>query len=139
MRTLPEQLVERARLLTLTSVEMTVLIGGLRVLNANYNGSKLGVFTETPGVLTNDFFVNLVEMGIEWKRSLEDDHVFEGTDVLTKKVKWKASEFDLIFGSNSQLRAIAEVFAADDAGQAFVNTFCEAWTKVMELDRFDLS
>ena len=135
---LPEQLVERANLLTLTAPEMTVLVGGLRVLNANINGSQLGVFTNNPEILTNDYFINLLDIDTVWEESEVDDHVFEGKDPLTDKVKWRATSFDLIFGSNSQLRAIAEVFASENAGQAFVDSFCKAWAKVMDLDRFDL-
>jgi len=135
---LPEQLVERANLLTLTASEMTVLVGGLRVLNANSNGSQLGVFTDNPETLTNDYFVNLLDIDTVWEESKVDDHVFEGKDSITDKVKWKATSFDLIFGSNSQLRAIAEVFASENSGQAFVDSFCKAWSKVMDLDRFDL-
>ncbi len=137
-KALPEQLVERANLLTLTAPEMTVLVGGLRVLNANTNGSQLGVFTSNPERLTNDYFINLLDINTIWVSSKGDDSVFEGRDPLTDKVKWRATPFDLIFGSNSQLRAIAEVFASENAGQAFVDSFCKAWTKVMELDRFDL-
>ncbi|PQM61363.1 MAG: catalase/peroxidase HPI [Rhodobacteraceae bacterium] len=135
---LPEQLVERARLLTLTAPEMTVLLGGLRVLNSNSNGSQLGVFTNRPGHLTNDFFVELLDINTSWTPSQTEEHVFEGRENNDDSVKWKASSFDLIFGSNSQLRGIAEVFATDNSGQAFVDAFCKAWVKVMELDRFDL-
>ena len=138
MRTLPEQLLERARLLTLTSVEMAVLIGGLRVLNVNYDESKLGVFTDNPGVLSNDFFINLLDLNTKWSKSKDEENVFEGRDLSTKEVKWKASAYDLIFGSNSQLRAISEVYATNDAGQSFVDAFSNAWSKVMNLDRFDL-
>jgi catalase-peroxidase len=131
-----ELLLERSRLLTLTAPEMTVLIGGLRVLNANYGQSKLGVFTERPGALTNDFFVNLLDMGTEWRKSSQGEHVYEGRR--TGAVKWTGTAVDLVFGSNSQLRAIAEVYACDDAQQKFVRDFVAAWAKVMNLDRFEL-
>jgi catalase-peroxidase len=131
-------LVDRAHLLTLTAPEMTVLVGGLRVLNANFGQSALGVFTERPGALTNDFFVNLLDMGTEWRKSSQDDRVYEGRDRRTGKVKWTGAAVDLVFGSNSQLRAIAEVYGCNDAQQAFVRDFAAAWGKVMNLDRFDL-
>ena len=137
-RSAAELLVDRARLLTLTAPEMTVLVGGLRVLNANFGQSKLGVFTERPGALTNDFFVNLLDMGTEWRKSSKGEHVYEGRDRRTGKVKWTGTAVDLVFGSNSQLRAIAEVYACDDAQQKFVRDFVAAWNKVMNLDRFDL-
>jgi catalase-peroxidase len=137
-RSATELLVERARLLTLTAPEMTVLLGGLRVLNANFGQSKLGVFTERPGALTNDFFVNLLDMGKEWRKSSQGEHVYEGRDRRTGQVKWTGTAVDLVFGSNSQLRAIAEVYACDDAQQKFVRDFVAAWAKVMNLDRFDL-
>jgi catalase-peroxidase len=130
-------LVDRAQLLTLTAPEMTVLIGGMRALNANVGQSKHGVFTDRPETLTNDFFVNLVDMGTEWKPSSEG--VFEGHDRKTGKVKWTGTRADLVFGSNSQLRAIAEVYACDDAQEKFVYDFVAAWNKVMNLDRFDLA
>jgi len=130
-------LLDRAQLLTLTAPEMTVLIGGLRVLGSNYKDSKEGVFTANPGTLTNDFFVNLLDMSTEWKPSTTEG-LFEGTDRSTGKVKWTATRVDLIFGSNSQLRALAEVYAAADAKEKFVHAFIAAWTKVMNLDRFDL-
>jgi catalase-peroxidase len=133
-----ELLVDRAQLLTLTAPEMTVLVGGLRVLNANVGRSPHGVFTKRPETLTNDFFVNLLDMGTEWKPS-STEGVFEGRDRATGKAKWTASRVDLIFGSNSQLRAVAEVYACDDAEQAFVRDFVAAWNKVMNLDRFDLA
>jgi catalase-peroxidase len=133
-----ELLVDRASLLTLTAPEMTVLVGGLRVLNANFGQSALGVFTERPGALTNDFFVNLLDMGTEWKKSAQCEHFYEGRDRRTGKVKWTGTAVDLVFGSNSQLRAIAEVYACDDSQQAFVRDFVAAWVKVMNLDRFDL-
>jgi catalase-peroxidase len=133
-----ELLLERARLLTLTAPEMTVLIGGMRVLNANFGQSPLGVFTEQPGALTNDFFVNLLDMGMEWRKSSQGDHAYEGRDRRTATVKWTGTAVDLVFGSNTQLRAIAEVYACDDSQQKFVRDFVAAWVKVMNLDRFDL-
>jgi catalase-peroxidase len=132
-------LIDRANLLTLSAPQMTVLVGGLRVLGANYDGSKLGVFTATPGSLTNDFFVNLLDMGTTWQSAAEDANTFEGRDAVTGEVKWTGSRVDLIFGSNSELRALAEVYASDDAKQKFVNDFVAAWDKVMNLDRFDLA
>lgn len=131
-------LVDRANLLTLTAPEMTVLIGGMRVLNANTGNSQLGVFTKRPEVLTNDFFVNLLDMNTEWKKSAVCEHFFDGRDPKTGKIKWTASSADLVFGSNSQLRAIAEVYGSDDAQEKFVRDFVAAWNKVMNLDRFDL-
>ena len=128
-------LVDRAALLTLTAPEMAVLVGGLRVLNANYGGSKDGVFTEKPGALTNDFFVNLLDMGVEWKKVGDQ---FEAVDRKTGKAKWTGTEVDLVFGHNEQLRAIAEVYAADDAKEKFAKDFAAAWHKVMSLDRFDI-
>ena len=122
----------------LTAPEMTVLVGGLRVLNANADDLKLGVFTERPGVLTNDFFVNLLDMGTTWKESAVCENFYEGRDRESGEVKWRATSVDLVFGSNSQLRAIAEVYASEDAKQKFVNDFVAAWSKVMNLDRFDL-
>jgi catalase-peroxidase len=133
-----ELLVDRAQLLTLTAPEMTVLVGGLRVLGANYRGSKHGVFTSKPETLTNDFFVNLLDMATEWKASSTAEGAFEGLDRGTGEVKWTATRVDLIFGSNSQLRAIAEVYASADAKELFVKEFVAAWNKVMNLDRFDL-
>lgn len=133
-----ELLVDRANLLTLTAPEMTVLIGGLRVLNANADNLKLGVLTSHPGTLSNDFFVNLLDMGTEWKKSTICDHFFEGHDRETGEVKWRASSVDLVFGSNSQLRAISEVYASSDAEAMFVRDFVAAWNKVMNADRFDL-
>ena len=117
---------------------MTVLIGGMRVLNTNYDGSKHGVFTKTPGVLTNDFFINLIDMKTTWKEVNEEEELFEGRDRKTKKVKWTGTRADLIFGSNSQLRAIAEVYATEDSKEKFLTDFVSAWTKVMNADRFDL-
>lgn len=133
-----ELLVDKAQLLTLTAPEMTVLVGGMRVLNANFNGSKHGVFTDRPGTLSNDFFTRLLDMGLEWKTSDPHEHVFEGRDRKTGEVKWTGTRVDLIFGSNTELRALAEVYACDDAQQKFVNDFVKAWVKVMNLDRFDL-
>jgi catalase-peroxidase len=132
-----EALVDRAQLLRLTGPEMTVLVGGLRVLGANAAGSKHGVFTKEPGKLTNDFFVNLLDMGTEW--SAKDDNTYEGRDRKTKAVKWTGTRVDLIFGSHSQLRAFAEVYASADAKEKFVKDFVAAWTKVMNADRFDLA
>jgi catalase-peroxidase len=134
-----ELLVDKAQLLTLTAPEMTVLLGGMRVLDTNYNGSKHGVFTQTPGVLTNDFFVNLLDFGTTWKAADPVQQGFIGTDRATGKQKWTATRADLIFGSNSELRAIAEVYACEDAKEKFVNDFAAAWNKVMNLDRFDLA
>jgi catalase-peroxidase len=133
-----ELLVDKAQQLTLTAPELTVLVGGLRVLNANYDGSAHGVFTATPEQLTNDFFVNLLDFGTTWKASDAMQQVFEGRDRKTGAVKWTATRADLIFGSNSELRALAEVYACDDAKEKMVNDFAAAWTKVMNLDRFDL-
>jgi catalase-peroxidase len=132
-------LLDKANLLTLSAPEMTVLVGGLRVLGANYDGSKLGVFTATPGSLTNDFFVNLLDMGTTWKATSEDANTFEGHDAATGEVKWTGSRADLVFGSNSELRALAEVYASDDAKEKFVTDFVAAWDKVMNADRFDLT
>ena len=134
-----ELLINRAQLLTLTAPEMTVLIGGLRVLNANFRKSQHGVFTRHPGMLTNDFFVNLLDMNTTWNATSEDKGVFEGRDRATGKLKWTGTRVDLIFGSNSQLRALAEVYACEDAGEKFVHDFILAWNKVMNLDRFDLA
>ncbi|MFE1957602.1 catalase/peroxidase HPI [Streptomyces sp. NPDC059479] len=131
-------LIDRANLLTLSAPELTVLVGGLRVLGANYDGSKLGVLTETPGTLTNDFFVNLLDLGTAWKATSEDANTFEGSDAATGETKWTASRADLVFGSNSELRALAEVYASDDAKEKFVSDFVAAWNKVANLDRFDL-
>jgi catalase-peroxidase len=131
-------LLDKANLLTLSAPEMTVLVGGLRVLGANYDKSKLGVFTATPGSLTNDFFVNLLDMGTTWQPASEDANTFEGRDADTGEVRWTGSRVDLVFGSNSELRAVAEVYASDDAKDKFVNDFVAAWVKVMNLDRFDL-
>ncbi|HRX12552.1 MAG TPA: catalase-peroxidase, partial [Draconibacterium sp.] len=133
-----ELLVDKAQLLTLTAPEMTVLIGGMRVLNTNYDNSKLGVFTKRQEVLTNDFFVNLLDMSTIWTPASEDKEKFAGRDRKTGEVKWTASRADLIFGSNSELRAIAEVYGSSDAQEKFVVDFVSAWNKVMNLDRFDL-
>jgi catalase-peroxidase len=132
-------LVDKAQLMTLTAPEMTVLVGGMRVLNANVGKAPHGVFTKKPEALTNDFFVNLLDMGTTWHAVTNGDGIFEGRDTKTGDVKWTATRVDLVFGSNSQLRAIAEVFAAADGGEAFVHDFVQAWTKVMNLDRFDLT
>ncbi|GAA2621900.1 catalase/peroxidase HPI [Streptomyces axinellae] len=132
-------LLDRANLLTLSAPEMTVLVGGLRVLGANHQQSPLGVFTATPGVLTNDFFVNLLDLGTTWKSVSEDSRTFEGRDAATGEAKWTGTRADLVFGSNSELRALAEVYASDDAKEKFVHDFVAAWDKVMNLDRFDLS
>ncbi|WP_159587834.1 catalase/peroxidase HPI [Chelativorans xinjiangense] len=134
-----ELLIDKAQLLTLTAPEMTVLVGGLRVLGANHGQSRHGVFTKRPETLTNDFFVNLLDMGTEWKAVSEDEEEFEGRDRKTGELKWTGTRVDLVFGSNSQLRALAEVYAQDDAQQKFVRDFVAAWTKVMNADRFDLA
>jgi catalase-peroxidase len=131
-------LVDRAQLLTLTAPEMTVLVGGMRVLETNFGETKHGVFTDRPGALTNDFFVNLVDMSTEWKPTSEEAELFEGYDRKSGRLKWTATRVDLIFGSNSRLRALAEVYAQDDAKEKFVQDFAAAWSKVMDLDRFDL-
>jgi len=138
-RSAEERLVDRAQLLTLTAPEMTVLIGGLRALNANFGQSKQGVFTNRPGTLTNDFFVNLLDMNTKWQPSSASEGVYEGRDRATGEMKWTGTRVDLVFGSNSQLRAIAEVYAADDAKETFVKDFVAAWNKVMNLDRYDLA
>jgi catalase-peroxidase len=131
-------LLDRANLLTLSAPELTVLVGGLRVLGANYQQSQLGVFTTTPGSLTNDFFVNLLDMGTTWQPTSKDSNTFEGRDAATGELKWTGSRVDLVFGSNSELRALSEVYASDDAKQKFVKDFVAAWDKVMNLDRFDI-
>src|SRR5712672_3232392 len=133
-----EALVDRAQLLALTAPEMTVLVGGLRVLGANAGGSKHGVFTKRPETLTHDFFVNLLDMGTQWQPA-GSDGVYEGRDRKTKAVKWTGTRVDLIFGSHSQLRALAEVYGCADTQAKFVMDFVAAWTKVMNLDRFDLA
>jgi catalase-peroxidase len=134
-----EMLVDRAQLLTLTAPEMTVLVGGMRVLNANYGKSQHGVFTKRSETLTNDFFVNLLDMSTTWKATSEDEDVFEGRDRATGELNWTGTRVDLIFGSNSQLRAIAEVYGCEDSQDKFLHDFAAAWNKVMNLDRFDLA
>ena len=131
-----EMLVERANFLTLTVPEMTVLVGGMRALDANAVHSRHGVFTSRPGTLTNDFFVNLLDMSTKWSKS-SSEGIYEGRDRATDQVKWTATPVDLIFGSNSELRAVAEVYASDDAKEKFVQDFAKAWSKVMNLDRFN--
>ena len=133
-----ELLLDKAQLLTLTAPEMTVLVGGLRVLGANFGGSKNGFFTKRPETLTNDFFANLLDMGTKWQKSATEN-VLEGRDRKTGELKWTGTVVDLVFGSNSQLRALAEVYASSDAEKKFVEDFAAAWTKVMNLDRFDLA
>lgn len=133
-----ELLVDKAQLLTLTAPEMTVLVGGMRALNANFDGSRHGILTDKPGKLTNDFFVNLLDFGTTWRSVSDDKELFEGYDRATGKLKWTATRADLIFGSNSELRAVAEVYACDDGRDKFVHDFIAAWNKVMNLDRFDL-
>ncbi len=134
-----EMLVDKAQLMTLTAPEMTVLVGGMRALNTNFDHSRHGVFTNTPGALTNDFFVNLLDLGTSWKAASDKQDVFEGRDRKTGNLKWTGSRVDLIFGSNSELRALAEVYACEDSKERFVNDFVAAWNKVMNLDRFDLA
>jgi catalase-peroxidase len=131
--------VDKANLLKLTAPEMTVLIGGLRALNANFDRSKHGVFTQRPETLTNDFFVNLLDMKTKWQKSAAADGVLEGHDRATGELKWTGRTVDLVFGSNSQLRALAEVYACSDSQEVFVRDFVAAWTKVMNLDRYDLA
>ena len=138
-RSAPELLVDRAHQLKLTAPEMTVLLGGMRVLNANFGQSKLGVFTKRPESLTNNFFANLLDMNTEWRKSSTGEHLYEGRDRRTGEVKWTATDVDLVFGSNSQLRAVAEVYGCTDSQEAFVRDFVAAWAKVMNLDRFDLA
>jgi catalase-peroxidase len=133
-----ESLVDRADLLTLTVPEMTVLVGGMRALDANSGGAKHGVLTDRPGTLSNDFFVNLLDMSTKWQKSAETEGLYEGRDRGTDELRWTATSVDLIFGSQSELRAVAEVYAADDGREKFVQDFVEAWTKVMNLDRFDV-
>jgi catalase-peroxidase len=132
-------LVDKAQLLTLTPPEMTVLVGGMRVLGANADGSGNGVFTKRPGALTNDFFVNLLDMGTEWKPSSGDPGLFEGRDRKTGELVWTGTRVDLVFGSHSELRALAEVYGSADGEAKFVQDFVAAWAKVMNLDRFDLA
>jgi catalase-peroxidase len=134
-----EQMVDRAQLLTLTAPEMTVLVGGMRALNANFGQSKHGVFTKRPETLTNDFFVNLLDMNTQWQASSASEGVFEGRDRATGEIKWTGTRADLVFGSNSQLRALGEVYACSDSKEAFVKDFVAAWNKVMNLDRYDLA
>jgi catalase-peroxidase len=134
-----EMLIDRAQLLTLTAPEMTVLVGGMRVLNTNFVQSPHGVFTKRPETLTNDFFVNLLDMSTTWKATSEDEDVFEGRDRATGELKWTGTRVDLIFGSNSQLRALAEVYGCEDSQEKFLHNFVEVWKKVMNLDRFDLA
>jgi catalase-peroxidase len=134
-----EMLVDRAQLLNLTAPEMTVLVGGMRALNANFGQTKHGVFTNRPENLTNDFFVNLLDMKTKWQPSPASEGVYEGRDRATGEIKWTGTRVDLVFGSNSQLRALAEVYACDDSKEAFVKDFVAAWNKVMNLDRYDLA
>ena len=134
-----ELLVDKAQLLTLSAPEMTVLVGGMRVLDTNFGQTKHGVFTRRPGALTNDFFTNLLDMGTEWKPVSDAGDVFEGHDRKTGEARWTGTRVDLIFGSNAQLRALAEVYASVDGQEKFVQDFVAAWTKVMNLDRFDLA
>ncbi len=132
-------MVDKAQLLTLTAPEMTVLVGGMRVLNTNFDQSKHGVFTKRPEVLSNDFFVNLLDMSTVWMPTSEANEIFDGRDRRTGELKWTGTRADLIFGSNSELRALAEVYGSSDAQEKFVNDFVAAWNKVMNLDRFDLA
>ena len=132
-------LIDRANLLTLSAPEMAVLVGGLRVLGANAGDSRNGVLTTRPGSLTNDFFVNLLDLGTAWSAAADDAGSFEGRDVGTGELKWTGSRVDLVFGSNSELRALAEVYASDDAREKFARDFVAAWVKAMNLDRFDLT
>jgi catalase-peroxidase len=132
-------LVDKAQLLTLTAPEMTVLVGGMRVLKTNFGGSQHGVFTKRPEALTNDFFVNLLDMSTTWKTTTEDNAVFEGRDRATSALKWTGTSVDLIFGSNSQLRALAEVYGCEESQKKFLHDFVAVWNKVMNLDRFDLA
>jgi len=134
-----ELLVDRAQLMTLTAPEMTVLVGGMRVLNANFGQSQHGVFTKRSETLTNDFFVNLLDMSTTWKVSSEDEDVFDGCDRVTGELRWTGTRVDLIFGSNSQLRALAEVYGCEDSQEKFLHDFVAVWNKVMILDRFDLA
>jgi catalase-peroxidase len=136
--TAEEMLVDRAQLMKLTAPEMTALIGGMRVLDTNYDNSKSGVFTNKPGALTNDYFTNLLDMNTTWKETDKSEQTFVGTDRKTKKIKWRGTRVDLIFGSNSQLRALAEVYACDNSQDKFIKDFISAWVKVMNVDRFDL-
>jgi catalase-peroxidase len=133
-----DMLVEKADLLSLTVPEMTALVGGMRALGANANGSKHGLFTDNPGTLSNDFFVNLLDMATQWSKAEDADGIYEGRDRATGELKWTATPVDLIFGSNSELRAVAEVYASASGSEQFVRDFVAAWTKVMTADRFDL-
>ena len=133
-----EKLIDKAQLMGLTAPEMTVLLGGMRVLDTNYDNSKDGIFTNKPGVLTNDYFLNLLDMDITWKETDKSEQKFVGTTRKTKKTKWEGTRVDLILGSNSQLRALAEVYACDDSHDKFIKDFTAAWVKVMNADRFDL-
>jgi catalase-peroxidase len=133
-----EILIDKAQLLTLTASEMTVLVGGMRVLGTNHGGTNHGVFTKNAGSLTNDFFVNLLDLNTKWRATSDDQDTFHGTDRKTGDVKWTGTRVDLIFGSNTELRAIAEVYGSSDASDKFVRDFVAAWNKVMNLDRFDL-
>jgi len=134
-----ELLVDKAQLLTLTAPEMTVLLGGMRALNANFAQSKHGVFTERPETLSNDFFVNLLDMNTKWEKSATDEGILDGRDRTTCEPRWTGTVVDLVFGSNSQLRALAEVYACGDSQQPFMHDFVQVWTKVMNLDRFELA
>ena len=134
-----EMLIDKAQLLTLTAPEMTVLLGGLRVLNTNFDDTQHGVFTKHKEALTNDFFVNLIDFTTTWKASAANPHIFEGSDRATGNIKWTGTRVDLIVGSNSELRALAEVYACEDAKEKFVIDFVAAWNKVMNLDRFELA
>ena len=136
--TTEELLVDKAQLLTLTAPEMTVLVGGMRAMNCNYDDSNYGILTGNPGALDNSFFVNLLDMSTEWSPVDEDEMIFVGKDRSSGDEKWKATRADLIFGSNSELRALAEVYASSDAREKFVQDFVAAWNKVMNLDRFDI-
>ena len=131
-------LIDKAQLMTLTPPEMTALVGGMRVLNANFSGVEHGVLTNRPGTLSNDFFVNLLDMNTSWEAIDDSENEFQGRDLTTDKIKWKGTRVDLIFGSNSELRAISEVYGCADGEQKFINDFVAAWSKVMHLDRFDL-
>jgi catalase-peroxidase len=132
-------LIDKAQLLTLSAPELTVLVGGLRVLNTNFDGSRHGVFTTRAGMLTNDFFVNLLDMNTAWKAVSADKEIYEGSDRATGATKWTGTRADLVFGSNSELRAIAEFYGSEDARDKFVKDFVAAWNKVMNLDRFDIA
>ena len=131
-------MVDKAQLLSLTAPEMTVLLGGMRVLEANYDGSSVGIFTSNPGALSNDYFVNLLDMSTKWEATSEEAELFEGKDRTSGELKWTGTRADLIFGSNSELRAIAEVYASSTSQEKFVKDFVKAWTKVMNADRFDV-